>query len=297
MSAPSNASPSLNLDHVYQAGLLHQAISTLEARMRDQPPPAPLLERLGQLYRMTGDLARCAACFRQLRDMGAAGPDHLEWLRIQDGEAARMDAAGQVWPAPFVLMPDFLDTAVLAELKTAVEKNHERFQAIPLPDETGTPKAADPKVRQGHYLDIPELEDWVLAKVRALLPDLMTRLGVRPFPVGAIERQVTLHEEGGHFLAHRDDLLVPRRISFGCYFHFGPRRFSGGDLLLLDGDRQSAAPASNQYTRILYRDNAACFFRSDCFHQATAVRILEPGARSGRYAVIGHVWEAQKGAP
>ena len=74
-------------------------------------------------------------------------------------------------------------------------------------------------------------------RLRGILAYVRKELGVRWFPLGEVERQLTAHSGGGFFAPHVDtghSLTVSRRISCVYYFHSSPRRFTGGELKLYD---------------------------------------------------------------
>jgi len=87
------------------------------------------------------------------------------------------------------------------------------------------------------------LYDWELRpvlqfieqEVRARLPYAIADLGIAPFDIGAMEIQLTSHNDGGYYHWHTDsgtDETRSRVVSFVYYFHSQPRQFSGGELVL-----------------------------------------------------------------
>jgi len=269
---------------------LRQAASALEDRLREQPDNLVLRERLGQTYRGLGEIDKAGRLFTDLVESDRASARVRELSKILTGHIPDEPMpGGAAWPAPFYKMDEFLAPGVIESLMAEVDTRHDDFADIPVYEAKHGDNVLDSSVRKGTSLLFDALNDLAKAKVVALVPTLTRHLRLPDFAIREVELKVTRHADGGYFKVHRDDTVSARRISFGCYFHFGERRFEGGDLLLFDTDYARFEPVSYDYTRLCYRFNTAIFFRSDCYHAATEVKLLAHGPRAGRYAIIGHV--------
>ena len=129
-------------------------------------------------------------------------------------------------------------------------------------------------------------------RLRGILAYVRKELGVRWFPLGEVERQLTAHSGGGFFAPHVDtghSLTVSRRISCVYYFHSSPRRFTGGELKLYDSwvtdGGSTAAPTCTTLTPI---DNSIVFFPSDEFHEVCPVHLETEAFRDSRFAIT--IW-------
>ena len=130
------------------------------------------------------------------------------------------------------------------------------------------------------------------SRLRGTLAYVRKELGVRWFPLGEVERQLTAHSGGGFFAPHVDTghcLTVSRRISCVYYFHSSPRRFTGGELKLYDSwvtdGGSTAAPTCTTLTPI---DNSIVFFPSDEFHEVCPVHLQTEAFRDSRFAIT--IW-------
>jgi 2-oxoglutarate-Fe(II)-dependent oxygenase superfamily protein len=129
-------------------------------------------------------------------------------------------------------------------------------------------------------------------RLRRILAYVRKELGVRWFPLGDVERQLTAHSGGGFFAPHVDtghSLTVTRRISCVYYFHSSPRRFTGGELKLYDSwvtdGGSTAAPTCTTLTPI---DNSIVFFPSDEFHEVCPVHLETDAFHDSRFAIT--IW-------
>jgi Rps23 Pro-64 3,4-dihydroxylase Tpa1-like proline 4-hydroxylase len=145
-----------------------------------------------------------------------------------------------------------------------------------------------------------ELAADLVALVRARLPELCARLDVSPFPVGEIEAQLTVHNEGDYFHAHSDNGDAgtrSREISYVYYFHRLPKGFTGGELALFDarvgGGGQPVADGPPVV--IEPESDSLVVFPSACLHEVRPVRMLGGDWRDGRFTING--WVRRAAAP
>ena len=152
---------------------------------------------------------------------------------------------------------------------------------------------ADPDFRRSFVADQPLRHDvrrWFVPKLQAALPAILTRLasdcrGLRSDQLSdyRFETNLTLHQPGGFYQAHKDtsdeddDEHAERRLSFVFYFGQVPRRFDGGDLLLYDtsyDEGQKGINGPHRYTRVAPLPNSLVVFPSDSVHEIT--RVVSP---------------------
>jgi Rps23 Pro-64 3,4-dihydroxylase Tpa1-like proline 4-hydroxylase len=142
-----------------------------------------------------------------------------------------------------------------------------------------------------------ELAADLVALVRARLPELCARLDVRPFPVGEIEAQLTVHNEGDYFRVHSDNgdaETRSREISYVYYFHRLPKQFAGGELTLFDArvDGGGQLVVDGPPITIEPESDSLVVFPSACLHEVRPVRMLGDDWRDGRFTINGWVRRA-----
>ncbi|MEZ5695196.1 MAG: 2OG-Fe(II) oxygenase [Sphingomonadaceae bacterium] len=126
----------------------------------------------------------------------------------------------------------------------------------------------------GHLNDKADALDDAL---RAALPDLLAATGLAPFPLAAIEMDLTAHGDGAYFRQHTDTLAYgdspagDRLLTAVYYFHAEPAAFSAGELLL-HPYRGEAEPI-----RLEPRHNRLVAFPSIAPHEVNPVSL--PGDR------------------
>ena len=90
----------------------------------------------------------------------------------------------------------------------------------------------DDDYRRSFVLNPPDdLQRTMVAKVRALMPEVLRGLGVS-FPVGIVECQVTANIDGSFFRPHTDagdNETHKREPTYIYYFNRMPLAFSGGE--------------------------------------------------------------------
>jgi SM-20-related protein len=153
--------------------------------------------------------------------------------------------------------------------------------------QASTGGAEDYREAQVHYTCVDEA-DVLVAKVRALGPSIAAGLGVALENVTRVERQLTVHLDGGFYRPHRDNQgeeAARRALTFVYYFRAprarGPSPFSGGELVIEDGERCLVAP----------EDNTLVLFDAGLLHEVQPVTSPRPLAfEEGRFTINGWLW-------
>ena len=271
--------------------LFDKAAAALRRTLAVEPRNAAALARLGDLERARGDFAAALTAYRRLLAV-APGDASAAWaVAVLGGDRLPEvpPPAGRI--APFVRMTDFLPPAARDRLLQDVLAASERFAPAKVGADAIT---VNLKARNALVLDEPttrNVRSWFVPKLRAVLPEVLRRLRMEDLDPRRIELRVTVHLNGGFYVAHRDDSLVgnsrDRLVSWVCYFHRAPKRFAGGDLLLHDAGRAGESP-SRAFSRIEPLCDSIVFFPSDCLHEIIPVAC---GAEfgDGRFTVNGWV--------
>ena len=274
-----------------RGGLFEQAGAALQRKLAADPNDVKALLRLADLHRSEGRLdAALDAC----RRVAALRPGHpkASWLCAVLGGADLPDApqAPDVWPAPFVRVRSFLPPDEHAALLALFLAGRERFVS---PARIG-PGYVDDDVRRALVPDgrtLDEVRPGFEPRLRKLVEDTLPRLGMGSLGAYRVEVQMSAYPAGGFYRAHSDETggepnePEVRRINCLYYLHRQPRPFTGGDLLLHDGE------VANTFTRIEPRDNSIVLFPSRCVHEVTLVECDPGDFGAGRFTVSSYVWE------
>jgi 2OG-Fe(II) oxygenase superfamily/Tetratricopeptide repeat len=275
---------------LYESGILDQAAAVLEGRLLRNGTDLDSLATLGEIYRKQGRL-----------EEGAAVYTRVVQFRPDDAHAKSLQAilAGEVppeWapeaplqPVPFVRVPDFLPQALHDTLLP-------RVLAAPGEDVVASTVGMNeyrPDTRMSYTVTgLQDLRDAFWEHVAALLPSVLARLQLPPFKVGSKEVRIRTYRAGNFFEVHRDDSLpesADRRISFVYFFHRVPRRFSGGDLMLIDTNPDGSRSSVTAFTRIVPVDNSLVLFPSRFYHAVVPVECASPDPGDSRFVINGHV--------
>ncbi len=258
------------------------------------------LWRLGDIHRMQGNLDAARDLYQRLSE---SGPDRQKasWLSaLLDGRGLPEAPPHGTCPAPFVRMQDFLTTQECDRLFALALARRELFGAARVVDdavEAGRgrvkPEAritleAKPRARRDVRL-------WFLPRLEQVIPEILTHLRLEDPGRYRIEMNVRVYPAGGFYTTHCDSRGGPgdgpyrdRVLSFICFFHPEPRRFSGGDLLLYDSNQRGGHPVP-AFSRIEPLRGGIVFFMSEDWHQVTPVECDADDFGAGRFVLSGHV--------
>lgn len=149
--------------------------------------------------------------------------------------------------------------------------------------------------RQSLVLNAPErVVRLVVGKIRAVMPEVMTRLQLPPFPVGQIECQVTASTDGSYFRVHTDSgqraVDAKRQLTYVYYFNRHPKGFTGGELRVCDDQIRNAKLARTDTFQVIEpRNNSIVFFNAAVMHEVMPVHVASRDFRDSRFTVNGWV--------
>lgn len=278
---------------------LGPAEAALRAKVAAAPDDPALRFRLAEVLRQRGDLDGARAELRAVVEAGGAPSAASAVLAALDGRP--VPEGEGVRPAPFTSREGLLDAAERERLWRVVRTAPGGFTEFPVFSRDGPPRS-DPSIRKAVRIvgeAFPAFADLVGARVGPLLREAWAGWGYEPFEQGAVQMNIAGHADGGFFKAHADrgpegHMSWYRRATFLYYFHKRPRRFTGGDLLLIDTDlaTQSHGPS---YTRITPDDGRLLLFPSDFYHQVTPVAMESDDIEDARLAITGWIYERPRG--
>lgn len=194
-------------------------------------------------------------------------------------------------PPRWVRFLDFLPPEDLDRMLDFVREREEGFELSGV--EVDGRGAVEPDYRRSRTLfDLAPVWPLIEDRLLALLPLARQELGMDWFPVSHVERQLTVHRDGGFFCVHTDNgspSTESRALSVVFHFFHEPKRFSGGALSAFHAcwDRGVEAGAAN-HERIEPVCNSIVFFRSSMWHAVEPVTCASDHIADGRYAVT--IW-------
>jgi len=266
----------------------------------DVRPPIRLRDRNDDRWRADSGFAEfMGAAFGEV---DGAASTHLASAAAVDPPPPRVAVAAaadapRVAPARYVRVDDLLTPQEHARLLRFVRAREHDFAASSLIG-TDRTERVDPGFRRSGMLS--DLEDvWAVfdTRLRRLLPHVRRELALAWFPLGRIERQMTVHCDGDFFRAHADNTdpaVADRRVTCVYYFHRRPKRFTGGELRLYDtvvhGDR---AEIGQHYVSVDPADNTAVFFTSDVYHEVRPVHRQSDAFHDSRFSVSVWFWQGE----
>ena len=272
-----------------RGGLFEQAEAALRHRLAARPDDAEALLRLGDLHRGEGRLEAALNACRRAAEL-CPGHPKASWLCAVLGGVALPESppAQAVWPVPFVRVRNFLPPDEHWALLTLLLAGREHF---------GNPGAVGPgytvdSVRRALAANdriVDEVRLGFEPRLRRLVANALPRLGMVGLGEHRFKVQVSAYPAGGFFTPHSDERKVmgiqeERPINCLYYLHRWPKPFSGGDLLLHDGE------VANTHTRIEPLDNSIVLFPSRCVHEVTLMEGDPDDFGAGRFSVNSYVW-------
>jgi len=212
--------------------------------------------------------------------------------RAQAVISAAAPTADQVLPPRYCRIDGLLGAQEHARLLAYARGRQEDFGASGVVDATGVSTVDEQFRRSATLDDLEEVWDLFDPHLRRLLPHVRRELDIPWFPLGRIERQLTVHRRGDFFGRHNDDggaLVADRRVTCVYYFHGRPKRFSGGELKIYERFvRGGGVEAGPGHVTVEPEDNSAVFFASNLPHEGCPVLQESAEFADSRFSIT--VW-------
>jgi Rps23 Pro-64 3,4-dihydroxylase Tpa1-like proline 4-hydroxylase len=195
-------------------------------------------------------------------------------------------------PAQCVVLDEFLAPQELEELTRFVQEHEADFSA----SEVVSPNADGGIVNYEHrrsrvLMDLAQHQDIMLERIKAVLPQVLDRLGMEEFSIAGVEAQVTASHDGDFFHFHSDngsDRVASRYLTFVYFFHREPRQFEGGELRIHDALlEQGAYVSAGSYQTIIPQQNQIVFFPCELLHEITPVNCASQHFADSRFTLNG----------
>jgi SM-20-related protein len=144
--------------------------------------------------------------------------------------------------------------------------------------------------------DLGALAEPLRRRLAEAFPDILTRLGMRPFELALIELELAAHGDGAHFAPHIDlpvgpgrrpisadgSALHERLVSAVYYFHREPKGFSGGALRF---HRFGGSGGEGEYLDLEPERNSLVVFPSWARHEVLTVHCPSGRFEDSRFAL------------
>jgi Rps23 Pro-64 3,4-dihydroxylase Tpa1-like proline 4-hydroxylase len=140
-------------------------------------------------------------------------------------------------------------------------------------------------------MDLAHHQDLILARIKAVLPQVLEKLGMEEFSIASVEAQVTASNDGDFFHFHSDngsDPVASRHLTFVYFFHREPRQFEGGELRIHDARLEEGSYVSEgSYQTIVPQQNQIVFFPCELMHEITPVNCASLLFADSRFTLNG----------
>jgi Rps23 Pro-64 3,4-dihydroxylase Tpa1-like proline 4-hydroxylase len=217
------------------------------------------------------------------------GPSGVRTTAVSKTSAAERPT---VLPARCVVLDEFLVPQELEELIRFTLEREADFSA----SEVVSPSADGGIVNYEHrrsrvLMDLAHHQDVILARIKAVLPQVLGALGMAEFAISDVEAQITASNHGDFFHFHSDkgsDRVASRRLTFVYFFHREPRQFEGGELRIHDARLKDGTYVSQgSYQTIAPQQNQIVFFPCELLHEITAVNCASRRFADSRFTLNG----------
>lgn len=211
---------------------------------------------------------------------------------LRDSLKRGLSPARGLLPAHCHVIYEFLPASALEHLTRYVAEREHAFTASAVMDASGRVEFSGVHRRSRVLFDLGDIRPMFLRRLQSVLPAVLAKIQIAPFPISAVDTQVTATNDAEFFRPHRDNgtgVVARRTISYTYFFHSEPARFTGGDLCLYS-QSQNSDPGRGPATRIAPRRNMIVFFPSGIQHEITAVSCPTRRFSDSRFNINGWIY-------
>ena len=219
-------------------------------------------------------------------------PGHLIDTTVVSKASAAVAERPQVLPAQCVVLDEFLAPQEVEELMGFTLAHEANFSN----SEVVSPKEASGVVnyeyrRSRVLMDLAHQQDIILERIKAVLAQVLHKLGMEEFSIAGVEAQITASNDGDFFHFHSDNSSQPvasRHLTFVYFFHREPRQFEGGELRIHDARLDGGVYVSQgSYQTIVPQQNQIVFFPCELLHEITPVKCPSQAFADSRFTLNG----------
>lgn len=170
-----------------------------------------------------------------------------------------------------LLLEEFLAPTEMSALRAFAMNREADFVASEVIGQQAEARHDTDFRRSRVLFDVSEVYPIVTDRIMSVLPHVLSRLEITPFPISQIELQVTASNDSEWFKAHHDSGQGgsgSREVTFVYYCHREPRSFTGGQLRMYgpvdDADSPQAQLGATTITPV---QNSIVFFPSHYLHE------------------------------
>jgi Rps23 Pro-64 3,4-dihydroxylase Tpa1-like proline 4-hydroxylase len=195
-------------------------------------------------------------------------------------------------PSQCVVLDEFLAPQELEALTRFTFEREGEFETSQVVSPTEEHGIVNYEHRRSHVLmDLKEQQDIMLARIKAVLPQVLGQLGMEEFEIADVEAQITASNDGDYFHFHSDnasDQVRSRHLTFVYFFHREPRQFEGGELRIHDARLKDGVYVSEgSYQTIAPQQNQIVFFQCELMHEITPVKCPSQLFADSRFTLNG----------
>jgi Rps23 Pro-64 3,4-dihydroxylase Tpa1-like proline 4-hydroxylase len=210
---------------------------------------------------------------------------------IAETKAAILERPVQL-PARCVVLDEFLAPQELEKL-TQFTLEHAADFSI---SEVVSPQADGGVVNYEHrrsrvLMDLGKHQNVILERIKAVLPQVLEKLGMEEFSIAGVEAQITASNDGDFFGFHSDnssDPVASRNLTFVYFFQKEPKQFQGGELRIHDAHLEGEHYVSEgSFQTIVPQQNQIVFFPCELLHEITPVKCPSQVFADGRFTLNG----------
>lgn len=189
--------------------------------------------------------------------------------------------------AQFTQIQNFLPSKERLDLLSYVLDRENQF--VPTTTSTGVIDYRQSKIL--YYFE--EYENWIVEKVKPVVPALLENWNIQPFLISQVEIQLTAHNDGNYYKIHNDngsEEVANRIISYVYYFNREPKNFSGGALRIYDLNSENGLYVqAESYQDIQPINNSIVFFPSHFLHEVLPVTCRSRNFADSRFTLNGWI--------
>ena len=229
-----------------------------------------------------------------LRTPGEPQPPspHLVRTTTASETSAAVAARPVVLPAKCVVLDEFLSPQEVEELMRFTIEHEADFGVSEVVSPIADGGIVDYEHRRSRVLmELGHHQDRMLARIKAVLPQVLDQLGMEEFSIAGVETQVTASNDGDFFRFHSDngsDPVASRNLTFVYFFHREPRQFEGGELRIHDARLEDGAYVSEGSCQtIVPQQNQIVFFPCELLHEITPVKCATQLFADSRFTLNG----------
>ncbi|HEY9637935.1 MAG TPA: 2OG-Fe(II) oxygenase [Coleofasciculaceae cyanobacterium] len=259
--------------------LLHELLTALATRSQTQAAGVT------KLFQVSLDGGRSSLYFpsENLVAIVTEPPVFLQAPQVQSQPT-------KVLVAQYVQIDQFLSPEEQEQLLTYTKQRESDFVS------TGATTNTEyyPDHRNSFVLyTFPNFSELIVSRIRAIIPDVLRKLGAPLFSISTIEAQLTVHKDSNYYKIHNDNgspETATRELTFVYYFYREPKQFSGGELLIYDTRIENNRYfKADSFKTVEPRNNSIVFFQSCYLHEVLPVSCPSQAFADSRFTVNGWV--------